>query len=184
MARTSALARPLTDPEESRQCIEERGARPARVQGGDTHAGLIRFDFPDTAGNSHWKRSVGTNGSKSLRKAISLFWCGMTPPPAKEGHRPAPHVLEGKPRRKLQREATRELAANQLIALGAYSRAGRQPDIDVNDRARSCVVGCCKSLRHIKQAQPWYPIEFQQPFMHILFLQLLNLRCWHLPPVW
>ena len=46
MARTSALARPLTDPEEVQQCVEVRGARPARVQGSDTHAGLIRFDFP------------------------------------------------------------------------------------------------------------------------------------------
>ena len=46
MARTSALARPLTDPEEVPQCVEVRGARPARVQGSDTHAGLIRFDFP------------------------------------------------------------------------------------------------------------------------------------------
>ena len=50
MARTSALARPLTDPEEVRQFVEVRGARPARVQGGDTHAGLIRFDFPGHVG--------------------------------------------------------------------------------------------------------------------------------------
>ena len=36
----------------------------------------------------------------------------MTPPAAQKGHRPTPHVLEGKLRKKLQQEATRKLAAN------------------------------------------------------------------------
>ena len=52
MARTSTLARSLTAPEESRQCVDEHGATPAREQepGSSTHAGLIRFDFPGHIG--------------------------------------------------------------------------------------------------------------------------------------
>jgi hypothetical protein len=52
MARTSVLARSLTAPEESRQCVDEHGATPAPEQepGSNTHAGLIRFDFPGHIG--------------------------------------------------------------------------------------------------------------------------------------
>jgi hypothetical protein len=52
MARTASSAKSLTDPEESRQCVDEPGATPAREQepGSDTHAGLIRFDFPGHIG--------------------------------------------------------------------------------------------------------------------------------------
>lgn len=53
MARTSALVRPLTAPEESRQSVDEHGATPAREQepgNSNTRAGLIRFDFPGHIG--------------------------------------------------------------------------------------------------------------------------------------
>jgi hypothetical protein len=52
MARTSALKRSLTDPEERRQCVDEPGAIPAREQEprSVTHASLIRFDFPGNIG--------------------------------------------------------------------------------------------------------------------------------------
>jgi hypothetical protein len=52
----------------------------------------------------------------------------MKPPPAEEGHRPAPHVLEEKLPRKLQWAATRKLAVNHLTAVGEYSHAAEQPD--------------------------------------------------------
>ena len=52
MARTSALTKSLTDPKESRQCVDEPGATSAREQeaASVTCAGLIRFDFPGVIG--------------------------------------------------------------------------------------------------------------------------------------
>ncbi|OLB22905.1 MAG: hypothetical protein AUH15_04905 [Acidobacteriales bacterium 13_2_20CM_55_8] len=71
----------------------------------------------------------------------------MTPPAAKKGHRPTPHVLEGKLRKKLQQEATRKLAANQVIALGAHGHAGKQPDGNISDPAAGAVIQSRRQLR-------------------------------------
>ena len=64
MALTSALTKSLTDPKESRQCVDEPAATSAREQepASVTCTGLIRFDFPgvkrfyrhDAAGPYDW----------------------------------------------------------------------------------------------------------------------------------
>jgi hypothetical protein len=53
MARTSASARVLTDPDEIRRWAEERGANPACVRGtgGNGDVGMIRLDFPGYSGD-------------------------------------------------------------------------------------------------------------------------------------
>jgi hypothetical protein len=52
MARSSASARVLTDPNEIREWAEERGAKPACVKGtgGNDDVGMIRLDFPGYSG--------------------------------------------------------------------------------------------------------------------------------------
>src|SRR5882757_5775315 len=72
-------------------------------------------------------------------------------------------------------------SATLVLTLFSSDPAESKPRATSRAAGKRCPV--LHKLMHVKQTQPWHSAPFQQPFMDVLLVQLLDLRRRHIPPI-